>query len=189
MKIHIETKRLIIRDIEEFDVQGIYDLDSDPEVHEFLGKRPINTMEQAADEIEFIRKQYITNGIGRWAIIDKKTADFVGWTGLKYEQKLRSDFSYYDLGYRLRKKYWGKGIATETAIESLKYGFMSMNLNEICAAATVNHIASNRILTKIGLSFVETFEFEGELLNWYKITKSEWKDLDRINGNKKPATY
>ena len=55
MKIHIETKRLIIRDIEEFDVRGIYDLDSDPEVHEFLGKRPINTMEQAADEIEFIR--------------------------------------------------------------------------------------------------------------------------------------
>jgi len=152
MKIHIETKRLIIRDLEEFDAKGIFDLDSNPEVHEFLGKKPIKTIKEAEEVINFIRKQYVDNGIGRWAIIDKKTNDFIGWTGLKYEQKLRENMSYYDLGYRLRKKYWGKGIATETAIESLKYGFSKVNLREICAAADVNNLASNKILIKIGLS-------------------------------------
>ena len=109
MKVHIETERLIIRDIEEYDVEGIFKLDSDPEVHEFLGKNPIKTMKEAEEIIVYIRGQYEKNGIGRWAIIDKNTEDFIGWTGLKYEQQIRNSFNYYDLGYRLRKKY-KKGI-------------------------------------------------------------------------------
>ncbi len=179
MKIHIETERLIIRDLEEFDAKGIFDLDSNPEVHEYLGKRPIKTIKEAEEVIIFIRKQYVENGIGRWAIIDRKTNDFIGWAGLKYEQELRENFSYYDLGYRLRKKYWGKGIATETAIESLNHGFNKLDLKEICAAADVNNLASNKILRKIGLRFIETFEFDGVSHNWYKINKLEWMKLKR----------
>lgn len=174
MKIHIQTDRLILRDLEETDAEGIFALDSDPDVHEFLGKNPISTIEEARQIIESVRKQYVSNGIGRWAIIDKQTNEFIGWTGLKYEEGVR-DFGYYDLGYRLRKKYWGKGIATETAIESLKYGFEKMNLKEIGAAAVVDHIASNNVITKVGLKLVETFEFEGELCNWYNIPKSVWE--------------
>ncbi|MBQ4820971.1 GNAT family N-acetyltransferase [Aquimarina sp. MMG016] len=181
MKIHIETERLIIRDLEKYDTKGIFELDSDPDVHEYLGKKPIKTMEEAKQVIDFIRNQYVENGIGRWAIIDKKTEDFIGWAGLKYEQVLRKDFSYYDLGYRLRKKYWGNGIATETAIESLKYGFEKLDLKEIGAAADVNHLASNKILKKIGLKFIETFDFEGVTHNWYNIRKSEWSELKRTS--------
>lgn len=174
MKIHIETERLIIRDIEAYDAQGIFELDSDLEVHEFLGKKPIHTIEEAKQAINYIRDQYVKNEIGRWAIIDKRTKDFIGWTGLKYEQGLRKEFSYYDLGYRLRKKYWGKGIATESAIESLKYGFEKLDLKEIGAAADVNHIVSNKILKKIGLRFIDTFEYDGLPHNWYKIEKAKW---------------
>ena len=177
MKVHIETARLIIRDLEEYDAQGMFELDSDPDVHEYLGKKPIKTIEEAKKVIDFIRHQYIENGIGRWAIIDKKTEAFIGWTGLKYEQELRKDFSYYDLGYRLRKKYWGHGIATETAIESLKYGFEKLDLKEIGAAADINHLASNKILKKIGLKFIETFDFGGITHNWYNIRKSQWMEI------------
>ena len=179
MKTHIETERLIIRDIEKYDAKGIFELDSDPDVHEYLGKKPIKTIEEANQMIDFIRNQYIDNGIGRWAIIDKETEDFIGWTGLKYEQGLRKDFNYYDLGYRLRKKYWGKGIATEAANESLKYGFEKLDLKEIGAAADVNHLASNKILKKVGLKLIETFNFEGVTHNWYNIRKSEWLELKR----------
>lgn len=110
------------------------------------------------------------------AIIDKRTKDFIGWTGLKYEQGVRKEFDYYDLGYRLRKKYWGKGIATETAIASLKYGFEQLNLDEIGAAADINHIASNKILRNVGLQYVDEFEFEYEGVphNFYSLKKTEW---------------
>ncbi len=178
MKVLIETDRLIIRELEKQDAEGIFKLDSDPEVHEFLGKKPINTINEAHQVIDFIRNQYVSNGIGRWAIIDKETEDFIGWTGLKYEKGLRKEFNYYDLGYRLRKKYWGKGIATETAIESLKYGFQTLNLKEIGAAAASNHLVSNKILKKIGLKFIEKFDYDGISHNWYNISASEWAQLE-----------
>lgn len=177
MKIHIETERLLIRDLEAYDVDGMFELDSDADVHKYLGKKPIKTKEEAKQVIAYIRNQYIENGIGRWAIIEKKTNDFIGWTGLKYEKLLRKEFNYYDLGYRLRKKYWGKGIATETAIESLKYGFEKLDLKEIGAAADIDHLASNKILKKVGLQCIETFEFENVLHNWYYITKADWLAL------------
>lgn len=82
MKIFAETERLILREILPTDVNGIYELESDPEVHKYLGNNPVSDINQIVDGINFIRQQYIDNGIGRWAIIDKKNNNFIGWTGL-----------------------------------------------------------------------------------------------------------
>ncbi|MFC5047789.1 GNAT family N-acetyltransferase [Aquimarina hainanensis] len=174
MKIHIETTRFILRDLEMTDAPGIFDLDSDPDVHEYLGKKPIQTIKEAEETILFIRNQYKENGIGRWAIIDKSTRDFIGWAGIKYEQTLRKGISYYDLGYRLRKKYWGKGIASETAKEAVKYGFEQLGVQEIFAAADIANIGSNKVLIKTGLSLIETFDLDGIPHNWYTIHKQTW---------------
>ena len=113
MKIFAETERLILREILPTDVEGMYELDSDPEVHKYLGNKPVTSREQTVDVIHFIRQQYVDNGIGRCAIIDKKSNEFIGWTGLKLvTYKTNHHTNYYDLDYRLIKKYWGKGIAT-----------------------------------------------------------------------------
>lgn len=180
MNIHLETDRFILRDIEETDLRGMYDLDSDPEVHTYLGTLPIETLEEARETINNIRNQYDEHGIGRWAVIDKSNLDFVGWSGLKYEKKLRKEFDYFDIGYRLRRKYWGQGIASETALECLRYGFEKMHLDEICGAAEVRHIVSNHILRKIGLNFIEQFDLEGVLVNFYGIDKAEWQNQKEL---------
>ena len=65
-------------------------------------------------------EQKAKNGMARLAIIEKETQEFIGWTGIKFEENLRFE-NYYDLGYRLKKKFWGKGIASETAKLSLKH--------------------------------------------------------------------
>lgn len=179
MKIYIETDRLILREIEEYDVQGILELDSDPEVHRYLGEKPIKSIEESESIIRYIRNQYEEDGMGRWAVIDKMTNEFIGWSGLKYEKEVREEMHYYDLGYRLKKKFWGKGIATETALESLKYGFQKMDLKEIYAGAHVENIASNKVLQKVGLTYLETFEYDNEPHNWYKIDKMEWQERNR----------
>ncbi len=175
MNVHIETARLILRDLEVEDAEGIFQLDSDPEVHEFLGKSPITTMDQAHHIIASVRSQYERNGVGRLAIIDKASKDFIGWAGLKYEEEVRTEFNYYDLGYRLRRKYWGQRIATEAALESLRYGFEDLNLKEIGAAAVAPHTVSNHILRKVGFQFIENFEFDGELCYWYNMKRAEWE--------------
>jgi ribosomal-protein-alanine N-acetyltransferase len=177
MKINIETQRLHIREIRDEDEKGIFELDTDPEVHKYLGNKPITSMEQAAAVIKFIQQQYRVNGIGRWAVIEKETNHFIGWTGLKLiTEKINDHINYHDLGYRFIRKYWGKGYATETANATLKYAFGTLQLTTVYAMADVKNDASNKILKKVGLQCIKTFDYEGEANNWYKITKEEWSN-------------
>ncbi len=175
MKIFVETERLILRAVEDTDVQGFFELDSDPEVHKYLGNQPIKTMEEAKATIDYVRNQYVKFGIGRWVVEEKASGEFVGWSGLKYEQTVRTDYDYYDIGYRLKRKFWGKGYATESATAALKYGFQVLNLEEIAGAAHIENIASNRVLRKIGLEWLEPFEFEGDPHHWYRLKKADWE--------------
>ena len=177
MKIFAETERLILREILPTDIDGMFELHSDPEVHRFLGNKTIASKEQATDLINFVRKQYIDFGIGRWAIIDKQTNNFIGWTGLEFVSDLINNHKdYYDLGYRLIRKYWGQGIATETANISLKYAFDKLNADEVFARADSGNIGSNIVLKNVGLNFIETFDLDGIKHNWYRITKKEFEN-------------
>jgi len=173
MRIFTETNRLILREILPTDVDGLFELDNDPEVHRYLGNKPIQTKEQAAEVIAFIRQQYIDNGIGRWAVIDKQTNNFLGWAGLKLiTEQTNNHINYLDVGYRLIKKYWGQGFATEAARASLAYAFNEMQAPAVYAITDTNNAASHHVLLKVGLSFIETFEYHGFTHNWYKIDRN-----------------
>lgn len=175
MKIHIETERLLMRDLMDKDVQGMFAMDSDPEVHAFLGNRPISTLKEAEKMIGSIKQQYIENGIGRWAVVEKETNNFVGWSGFKLmTDTFAGKSNFYDLGYRFLKGSWGKGYATETAMASLNHGFAKLDYGEICGMADVDHIASNAILKKIGLIKRKEFIYDGTIHNFYSLSKSEW---------------
>lgn len=179
-EIFVETDRLILREILPTDIDGMFKLHSDPEVHRFLVNKTVTSKEQTADIINFVRQQYIDFGIGRWAIIDKSTNNFIGWTGLEFVPELINNHkNYYDLGYRLIRKYWGQGIATETAFASLEYAFDKLNADEVFARADSENISSNKVLEKVGLKFIETFDLDGIKHNWYRIDKTEFE-------NKKP---
>ena len=176
MKIHIRTPKLILRDIMDSDLKDMYELDSNPEVHKYLGRNPVTHLDESEKVISSIQKQYLDYGIGRWAVIDKKTNSFMGWAGIKFETKVRDEMDYYDLGYRLKKEYWGQGFASEAALACLRYGFQNMRLNEVYGGAHAHNSASNKILKKVGLKYLETFEFDGESHHWYGISREEWFD-------------
>jgi len=177
MNLDFNSSRLKYRSFLNTDLEDMYELDSDPDVHIYLGNNPVTTKKQSEDIIANIQQQYIDNNIGRCAIILKETGEFIGWSGLKLEGTLRPEFKYYDIGYRLKKKFWGNGYATEAAMASLKYGFQEMKLDQICGAADVNNLASNHILAKIGMTKKEPFVFQGVTCNWYEVTREEWKEL------------
>lgn len=167
MSYLIETERLYLRRLTESDANDLFELDSNPKVHKYLGNNPVKSIEESQNQIKNVLKQYEEFGIGRLAMINKETNEFIGWSGIKFERELRKEFDYYDLGYRLKEIYWGHGYATEAAIGSLEYGFNELRLNEINACADVNHVVSNKILKKIGFIPDGNFTFEGSLINWY----------------------
>jgi RimJ/RimL family protein N-acetyltransferase len=184
MNIFAETKRLVLREILPSDAAGLFELDSDPEVHRYLGNKPVKDKAKIIEIIEFIRQQYADNGIGRWAVVDKVTGDFMGWSGIKLETNTTNGHqNYYDLGYRLIRRYWGQGIATESAIASLDYGFQKLHIKEVHGAASCENAASNKILLKTGLRFVESFQFEGIACNWYKMERADYLKLRSLSAS------
>ena len=177
MRIFVETERLILREILPSDVDGMFELDSDPLVHKYLGNAPIQTIAQAKKGIEFIRKQYVERGIGRWAAIEKSTGDFIGWSGLKLNikgEEFNDKVNFYDVGYRFIPRYWGKGYATESALAALKYGFETMKLKTIVGAAEEDNIGSNKVLLKIGLRYCNDFIYDGINCKWYELNRNEY---------------
>ncbi|WP_293741818.1 GNAT family N-acetyltransferase [uncultured Pedobacter sp.] len=64
MKIFAETERLILRELMPADAEGMFDMNSDPDVHRYLGNKPVKSIEQSIAEIEFIRKQYVEMVLG-----------------------------------------------------------------------------------------------------------------------------
>jgi len=176
MKIYAKTERLILRELLPSDEAGMFELDSDPEVHRYLGNNPVTDIEQIREVINFVRQQYIANGIARWAVIEKSTNNFIGWSGLKLVKEERNNHpQYYDIGYRFIKKYWGLGYATESAKAALDYGFEVLNLTEIIGTADVENSASRKVLEKIGLKYIEKFMYDDIECDWLCITRAEWE--------------
>jgi [ribosomal protein S5]-alanine N-acetyltransferase len=176
MKTFAETERLVLREILSTDVDGMFEMDSDPDVHLYVGNEPLQTKEQAAAAIEFIRQQYIDNGIGRWAVIDKKTNIFLGWAGLKLiTAPINNHNNFLDLGYRFIKKYWGQGYASEAATASIAYAFNKMQVNEVYAHAHSENGASNKVLIRSGLTFIQSFVHQTITCNWYEIDRQTFE--------------
>lgn len=168
MIIYAETERLLLREILPADEEGMFALDSDPEVQQFVGGKPITTRQQSREMIGYIRQQYQENGIARWAVIRKDTDEFIGWAGLKFiRETINNHTEYYDLGYRLIKQYWGLGYATEAARAALNYGFNQMHLKQIFAMADSRNKNSRNVLEKAGLTYVHTFTYQGNPTDWF----------------------
>ncbi len=175
MNIFAETDRLILREVVQTDLEAMFELDSDPEVHKYLGNKPVKRIEESIKSIEFIRNQYVERGIGRWAVILKETQEFLGWSGLKLnkgEEKMNGHNEFYDVGYRFIKRHWGKGYATESGLAAIQYAFETMKLKTVYGITEIGNLASHKALLKIGLDYIEDFYYEKEDLNlrWYEIS-------------------
>jgi ribosomal-protein-alanine N-acetyltransferase len=168
----LETKRLLLRDIRDCDLDGMYELDSSPAVHRYLGNKPIKTKDEAQEIIDSVKQQYEERGIGRWAMIDKETSEFMGWSGIRLntEYNMNGFTAYYDVGYRIIERFWGKGYATESGKVAVDYTFKTMKLPAVYATTEIGNQASHKALLKIGLEYVEDFVFEEEKLDlrWYQ---------------------
>jgi len=168
MNIIIETERLLLRTFTMEDAPLIYELNLDPDITRYTGD-PVRDLEHARQVLEqVILPQYALYNHGRWAVLVKpglpgeisrdgilkpgreSVGEFIGWCGLK----ARPERNEIDLGYRLVKKAWGKGYATEAAWACLQYGFEKLNLQRIVGRAMPQNIASLRVLEKCGMHYI-----------------------------------
>jgi RimJ/RimL family protein N-acetyltransferase len=175
MDLILETERLLMREMCHEDAEALFEMDSNPNVHKYLWKKPFTTIDEIHNYIDFIRNQYITNKIGRFSTIIKDTNELIGWTGIKYidDHVENGNTNFYDYGYRLNEKFWNKGFATEASKAWLAYGFNQMNIQEMNAYTHAENGASNHVLQKVGFNFIENYPDEhGVTWKWWQLKNS-----------------
>ncbi len=152
----LQTERTIMRQLTTEDAEDFYALNLDPEVLKYTGDQPFANIQAS---IDFLKNydQYEKYGVGRLAVIDKTTLQFLGWCGLKYSREKEE----YDIGFRFHRKFWNRGYATETSQKSLHYAFTELGLEKIVGRAMKDNTASTKVLQKIGMTFKEDFDFNG----------------------------
>ena len=147
--VELETKRLILRQWRKEDLDAFSSLNADPEVMEFF---PSVLSKKESDEMaEKIEKLISNRGWGFWAVETKNEGEFIGFVGLHEP--------YYDLpfnpcveiGWRLAKKHWGKGYATEAGNTALEFGFDKLKLSEVYSFATVHNMKSQAVMERLKL--------------------------------------
>jgi ribosomal-protein-alanine N-acetyltransferase len=178
MNLVIETDRLLLRPLEISDAEVMFAMDSNPLVHKYLWQNPTQEISETIKIIEYVQKQYAENNIGRFATILKETGEFMGWTGIKYinDHVENSNTNFYDYGYRLDEKFWNKGFATEASHAWLDYGFNQMKIDLMNAYTHFENGASNHILQKVGMNFMEDYlDKDGVLWKWWQLESTKYK--------------
>ncbi len=167
MKVILETDRLLLREFVESDAEAFFQLNSDPEVLRFVPDKQLTSVDQARQLLlEHPIADYRKYGYGRGACILKSTGEQIGFAGLKYLEELGE----VDVAYRLLPAHWGRGLATEVALASVRYGFADLGLKQIIGLVMPENIASVRVLEKTGLRYVETVTFWESQFSKYVIT-------------------
>ncbi|CAM3985136.1 GNAT family N-acetyltransferase [Flavobacterium branchiophilum] len=169
----IETNRLILRPLALDDAPAMFEMDKNPKVHQYLWNKPVCHIQETLDTITYVRQQYVDYHIGRYAVVLKETMEFIGWAGLKWNsEEVQEQIHFYDIGYRLSEPNWGKGYATEASKAWMEYGFKTMKINIIKAAAQLENAASNQVLKKIGMQHTFPYTENNVVWNWYEKVNS-----------------
>lgn len=162
MKIHLETERLVLREFTLDDIELLVELDSDPDVMRYLTNGLPQDEAVQRQFIERIKVGYANHpGFGFFAALEKPSLEFVGWF------HYRPDYSapeYMEIGYRLKKSAWGRGLATEGSLALIDQG-RTIGVTLVSGRAMKANQASLHVLEKLGLKRVEEYEevrFPGE---------------------------
>jgi ribosomal-protein-alanine N-acetyltransferase len=114
----------------------------------YLNEGVRNREETAADLFQIIA-DWEKNAFGLWAVVNKENNQVIGDGGLRFLGKIPE----VEVGYVLAKAYWGKGLASEVAATSLKYGFEVLRLEKIVAVANTENRSSRRVMEKVGMRY------------------------------------
>jgi [ribosomal protein S5]-alanine N-acetyltransferase len=175
----IHSSRLSLRDVTLDDAAALFELDRDPEVMRFLGG--VRAGESVADVrarlAERIARDMSCEGLGLGACFVHASAEFVGWFMLhtrKYrphgeDGALLEPMEDAELGFRLARRFWGHGYATEMSRALVRHGFEQLALRQIVAFVDPEHLASIRVLQKAGLSRAGRARYGAEDVELYRI--------------------
>lgn len=147
----LQTQRLILRFLKPEDWKDLYSYARLPEVSQYLLWDPHHTASYTRRYLRDLQKLYELGEYFEWGIEEKESGTLIGTCGF-------TDFDFYnmvgELGYSFSPSVWGKGYATEAAMEVVHFGFEVLHLKEIRAIYAPENHASKRVLEHLHMTYM-----------------------------------
>ena len=154
--VRVETDRLMLRRWRDADRGPFAALNADPVVMEYFPA--VQTADETNAFVDRIERHFEDHGWGFWAVEIPGTAPFIGFVGLSTLTVFHVPVV--EIGWRLDKRYWNNGYATEAAQASLRYGFETLDLDQIVAITAHDNWSSRRVMEKLSMTHDPTEDFE-----------------------------
>lgn len=176
IRLILQTRHLTLSPCRPEDRNDFIALEQDPEVMRFLnGGHPVGH-DESDPGADFLMPRGDEQHV--WTARRMANGGFVGWFCLWPEGNGSAE-----LGYRLRRAQWGKGLATEGGSALIRWGFESAVYDRIVATTMAVNQPSRRVMEKIGLHYSRTVHVDyadpipgaeqGEV--WYEVRRSQWR--------------
>ena len=179
----IETSRLVLRTWRPADRPAFAALNADPEVVQHLGIGPMSRAESdtLADRIE---EGWRTRGYGLYAVERRAEGDMVGFIGVSHHRAIPSEV---EIGWRLARSAWGRGLATEGALAVRDMAYATLGLPALISITIAANTRSLRVMEKLGLVRWRELPFEGLQLILYRGTPEDLEDGTRHTPSNGPT--
>ncbi len=154
------SARLGYRLITESDKQQLFELDQDPEVMRFINGGKATSMEDV-EKIYIPRVLAYRNpveGWGLWHVSLLDNGEFIGWILIRPMNFFSEapEPENLEIGWRFKRKFWGKGYATEAAITVRDALVKRGRITQLTALAMADNSSSINIMKKLGMTYAET---------------------------------
>lgn len=156
-----ETARLRLREWDDEDERGFYEVMNRPEVMRHLGGLQLPEQWRAA--YQRIRGFQAEHGHTFWIVEDRESGDILGFCGIKRVNSPGTDMTgQHEIGWRLRPEAWGKGIAKEAAIASMDLAFGRLGAPHVIAMTVPENLASQGLMERLGMVRRPDLDFRDE---------------------------
>ena len=179
----ITAPRVVLRWISEDDIDGLFEVFSDPQVIRYWSSGPLANREAATELQREIVAGNTNESMLKWGIALRDSNTVIGTTTLFH---LNLDNGRAEIGYALASAYWGKGYMNEALQALLSHAFGVMNLRRLEADVDPRNTASIRTLERLGFQregfLRERWHVCGEIQDalFYGLLRREWESLRKI---------
>jgi len=162
----VETERLILDEVNDGDVQEVFELRSNPETMKYIPRPLVKDHEDALEHIKMIKEKIENNTGINWAIRLKDNSKLLGIIGF---YRLQPENYRAEIGYIILPEFQGKGLVPEAVTRLIKFGFEDLRLHSIEAVIDPENYASEKVLQKCGFTkeahLKEAEFYEGKFLD------------------------
>lgn len=154
-----QTPRLILRQLRAEDADAMNRVLGDRDVMRFSDG--VKTCEQVVAWIDrWANELYEECGFGPWAVVEKPGQSTIGYCGVsRFPGRCAANET--EIGFRLERAVWGKGLASEAAAAVRDYAFRSLRLDKLIAIIDPQNVVAVRVAQKVGFRYERDVMFEG----------------------------